>query len=376
MQNGSKNGVYFWGYETISKIKKNDKSVPQNPTASLSTAECPDGYLPNGQGMCCNPFTGICISEGGENISGIPSDEHSITETKTETRTRTITTQGNSGISGGCPNGYLSNGQGKCCNSFSDGCVDELPATQGTANICVIEHCIDVYERVCFMGSCSSWTYMYSNCSNTTFQCGEEGGGGIGGDGIGGDGESSGGSNLGDSPKGFSTLTTRFNRPDRRSEVINSPCVGYRRMWEYSFRNNDPVLTKEMGGLLTSSGKVIILPSYDNGATSVSFKPEYFDESGRIIVAIYLQQGIIKVDVISYEGNSQVGTTITYNVEATIHSHPYTNGTLHDIYNASPNDLKLAENYPEIKHYLLTQDKLVEYNSTNSQINANSHNCP
>ena len=152
--------------------------------------------------------------------------------------------------------------------------------------------------------------------------------------------------------------------------------MGYRRMWEYSFRNNDPVLTKEMGGLLTSSGKVIILPSYDNGATSVSFKPEYFDESGRIIVAIYLQQGIIKVDVISYEGNSQVGTTITYNVEATIHSHPYTNGTLHDIYNASPNDLKLAENYPEIKHYLLTQDKLVEYNSTNSQINANSHNCP
>ena len=98
MQNGSKNGVYYWGYGTISKSVK---PILQNPTVSLSMAGCPEGYLPNGNGMCCNPFNGDCVSDGGNTPP--PSPDPTPTPPPT---------------GGGCPDGYLPNGQGMCCSPF------------------------------------------------------------------------------------------------------------------------------------------------------------------------------------------------------------------------------------------------------------------
>ncbi len=104
LQNGSKNGVYYWGYGTTSKSVK---PIFQNPVVSSSMAGCPDGYLPNGQGMCCNPFTGECMIEGG----GTPPPPN---PTPNPTPPPT---------GGGCPDGYLPNGNGMCCNPFTGHCV-------------------------------------------------------------------------------------------------------------------------------------------------------------------------------------------------------------------------------------------------------------
>lgn len=109
LQNGSKNNVYYWGYETTSKSKKNTNTILMDGPVSLSVAGCPSGYLPNGNGMCCNFFNGECVSEGGGNSgSGNPP-------TSTPT-------------SGGCPSGYLPNGQGMCCSPFTGQCVSEMVA--------------------------------------------------------------------------------------------------------------------------------------------------------------------------------------------------------------------------------------------------------
>ena len=109
LQNGSKNGVYYWGYGTTSKSVK---PIPQSPTVSSSMAGCPEGYLPNGNGMCCSPFTGDCVGEGG----GTPPVEN-----PSPTNSLPVT---NSFLS--CPVGYLPNGQGMCNNPFTGQSMGEV----------------------------------------------------------------------------------------------------------------------------------------------------------------------------------------------------------------------------------------------------------
>lgn len=116
LQNGSKNGVYYWGYETTSKSKKSDNTILQNPPVSFSIEGCPDGYLPNGNGMCCNPFTGDCVNEGG----GTPPPPPVTPPTPTTPP-----------IYVGCPAGYLSNGQGMCCDPFTGNCFSEGVGNSG-----------------------------------------------------------------------------------------------------------------------------------------------------------------------------------------------------------------------------------------------------
>ena len=106
LQNGSKNGVYYWGYETTSKSKKNTNTILTDVPVSLSVAGCPSGYLPNGQGMCCDPFTGNCVSEGGSNSGG--GNPPPSTPPANVVR-----------VPASCPSGFLPNGQGGCNNPFT-----------------------------------------------------------------------------------------------------------------------------------------------------------------------------------------------------------------------------------------------------------------
>ena len=199
LQNGSKNGVYYWGYETTSKSKKSDNTIIQNPPVALSTAGCPDGYLPNGNGMCCNPFTGNCMSEGGGNPPTTTQGNNPPT-TKTETRITSTTSTAN-GSSGGCPNGYLPDGQGQCCHPFTGECVFENQTSGGV--VCITATiCTDYYYRVCTAYDCGEWTYNFSDCTSSTSCTNIDGGGstdgggggtGSGGTGNGGTGNGSGG---------------------------------------------------------------------------------------------------------------------------------------------------------------------------------------
>jgi hypothetical protein len=80
---------------------------PPNPTTPPSVPQgCPSGYLPNGQGMCCLPGTNQCVSEGTGNPPPPPTTTTPV-------------------IPQGCPSGYLSNGQGMCCRPGTNDCVSE-----------------------------------------------------------------------------------------------------------------------------------------------------------------------------------------------------------------------------------------------------------
>jgi hypothetical protein len=243
-------------------------------------------------------------------------------------------------------------------------------STNSTHECIITETCVYWRERDVYSdGTTSDWEY-YSNCSSTSSGCG----GYDSGTAMNGGSSSSSGTSL--DPIGFKNIITKLNRPERRSESYMTKCAGLRAMWEYSYRNNSPVTTKEMGGLLTTNGKLIILPSYDNVATHVSWKNTYYDENGRESVIIYKQNGKIMVDQLLYQSNGQIGDTITDEVEAMIHTHPFTNSNAYDIFNASPDDMNVANLYPEIKHFALTQSSLVEFDSTNKQKSLNNHNCP
>jgi hypothetical protein len=72
LQNGSKNGVYYWGLQTVKNLQKlpykvnpqkliNNNAQKASRIAGYST--CPEGYLSNGEGGCHNPFTGEIIGE-------------------------------------------------------------------------------------------------------------------------------------------------------------------------------------------------------------------------------------------------------------------------------------------------------------------------
>jgi hypothetical protein len=189
LQNGSKNEVYFWGLQTLKNVanlmEKKVGVVAVKSDKNVRISECPDGYLPNGQGMCCSSSTGHCIPEGEGN------DRGSNIQTKTETKIQIKTTSGS--IRGGCPSGYLPNGQGMCCDPFSDArCVNELPVTQSCD---IVETCDNRYSRACFQGTCTDWELVSSDCSYETV-CPPDGGGNTGGTGgNGGPGSGGGGNN-------------------------------------------------------------------------------------------------------------------------------------------------------------------------------------
>ncbi|MDZ7896479.1 MAG: hypothetical protein U5N85_00405 [Arcicella sp.] len=106
LQNGGRNPVYYWGYETAKMLVKSKGIIVETPPLVFGLG-CPDGYLPNGNGRCCNPFTGDCIDEptGGDGNPTPPPPPPPIPQ--------------------GCPDGYLPNGQGMCCSPFTGQCVSE-----------------------------------------------------------------------------------------------------------------------------------------------------------------------------------------------------------------------------------------------------------
>ena len=285
LRNASKNPVYYWGYETSKNTSKNNDIIFEAPPVSLSNRGCPDGFLPNGQGLCCNPFTGECVSENGGtpppppppnppvpqgcpsgylpnghgmccnpftgdcvsegSINGGGSRGQSYTETKTETRT-TLT----GGSSGGCPVGYLPNGKGLCCSPSSDACVNETPATPSTEEVCVY-----YYSRV--------WTQWngWGDWSLVDIQCtGGGGGGGTGGGTGNGDTGGNGGSSGSGGGSGGTGQNGNGTNNDGSVRTPTTPTPAQRNMpqpiWIY---NGKGPLTGPMGpsSMSNDGGKII-----------------------------------------------------------------------------------------------------------------------
>lgn len=398
LQNGSKNAIYYWGNQTIKDLVK----IEQSPADIISLKEkqivatCPEGYLPNGQGLCCSTITGDCkinvrvdkkrnpVSKKSTHFS---PDEEVTTLTKTELRTRVIESY---------PSSYS---------------TQSTQSTQNVQVVCVVtEECVDVYNQVCTGGSCTDWELQYSTCTtktacpdgSTTWTTGGTGGGGGGSTGGGGgtgavgkqcvngrdtDGFPCGspicGSNSRDqygNPCGTpicnngytqylvpcSYIISDADRMNRRVSVDNL-CGGYRRLWYNSFRDNNIITTKEMGGFLTTDNRIILFPSYDNTATTVSFKPQYVDAQNRPILHVFKQQGKIRATVVTYDFNGNPYEA-TYDIKATIHTHPFTGPTSPGTPEIHPYDIPsepdkkiLATVYSEIEHYILNADTLIKY---------------
>ncbi len=204
LQNGSKNEVYFWGYETAKKINEKKALSPKTPTIA-NNGSCPNGYLPNGNGRCCSPFTGECVNEDDGYLDNAT--------TKAEVRKRIV---GSTGSTSTCPNGYLPNGQGMCCNPFNGECVATVrtQSRQSSSGCDIVETCNNFYTRVCFQGSCSDWQLQSSDCSYETV-CPSDGGGGGTGGGGGSGGGGGGGGNGGGGGTGVSSVdAATTNMPD------------------------------------------------------------------------------------------------------------------------------------------------------------------
>lgn len=439
LQNGSKNPLYYWGYESSKTLVKNKGIIfeapplafglgcpdgylsngqgrccnpfmgdcidePQgggdgNPTPTPPPAPqgCPSGYLPNGQGMCCSPFTGDCVSEGNSG-GGLPPNNDNNNPPLPPNPTPTINLQN---AAQGCPSGFLSNGSGMCCNPFTGNCVSERAIHDPTKSNFVSSFGAGLTKPPCAIWVCYTPTttrvtagsnpnggldcgWLEYQCPTPPpnvppfsdpvptppFGCGPDftfngtycvpnnpNSGlspftplpytGTGTTGTGGTG--SGNSSPSD-----------IDRMDRRADV-DDLCNGYKRLWNNSFRNNDPILTKEMGGLLTSNGKIILLPSYDNGPTTTSFKGSYLDQQGREILYFYTQQGQSKADVTIYDPFGH-GVTTTYEITGNVHTHPYIGDGIHDTFNPSPDDIRNLASDTSIKHYILAGKQLIEYN--------------
>lgn len=107
LQNGSKNPVYYWGYESSKMLVKSKGIILGTPPVAFGLG-CPSGYLSNGNGRCCNFFNGECIDEptgGGDGNPTPPPPPPPVPQ--------------------GCPSGYLPNGQGMCCRPGTNDCVSE-----------------------------------------------------------------------------------------------------------------------------------------------------------------------------------------------------------------------------------------------------------
>ena len=145
---------------------------------------------------------------------------------------------------------------------------------------------------------------------------------------------------------------------DKKFQVMNTKCQGYTEMLNGQQNEN-----KEMLGLITSDGKIVVLPSLNNSDTTVYFVANqlYYDLVGRPL--IYFDAVHKEVSVYYYQTPDAKPTTVSnFTVTGLIHSHPIRSGAYWD--DPSPEDKSNAGNYLDYDHYIINNNNLVKFNST------------
>lgn len=149
---------------------------------------------------------------------------------------------------------------------------------------------------------------------------------------------------------------------DFKYEIIPNKCSGYARMWQIGYRDNSPILTKEVGGFLTNDNQVIIAPTFQNNATTTSFSYQYKDNQGRVILDINIEQKNILV----VDWSTNTPTYQQYGIKGMIHTHPYCNGSffgapyLDD--EPSEPDRNLANHFPGFEQYIISCNNIIKFN--------------
>ena len=156
-------------------------------------------------------------------------------------------------------------------------------------------------------------------------------------------------------------------------EIINDICSGYYRMWDRQATEG-----KEILGFLTTAGKLIIPPSFENTSNSAVVSNYYSGTYNNRSMQFYSDASGTHVQlnnpnvVISTTGYP-VNYYETYDVVGIVHSHP-----VNGLSSPSPADISLANSYSGLNHYILTGESLIQYNSSGNILNiaARSSICP
>lgn len=128
---------------------------------------------------------------------------------------------------------------------------------------------------------------------------------------------------------------------------------------------------KEAAAFLTKDGKVIILPMEKNTDTTAVFYGERRDAQNKVTLAVYNENSKRYVGITTYAANGYATTTV-YEIAAYVHTHPIRANL--DTYNPSSPDKVIASEILEVKHYIISDKKIVEFNNSGT-LNRTQNNC-
>ncbi|OIN60340.1 hypothetical protein BLX24_05805 [Arsenicibacter rosenii] len=148
-------------------------------------------------------------------------------------------------------------------------------------------------------------------------------------------------------------------------------------MHEYSNRDS-----KEYGGLITTDGKLIILPNKENSLESVAWPAgnQWRDQQNRVLVTLFQEKGVWKVELYDWTlNNGQGGILETLEVMGMVHTHPTGtspyNGLSYDTFNPSQDDINIMSSFPGLRQYIITGTNDFEFNMNGPIEKSSLPNC-
>jgi hypothetical protein len=148
----------------------------------------------------------------------------------------------------------------------------------------------------------------------------------------------------------------------KRISVRPNLCDGYAEMLRAQKEEQ-----KEMFGVITTDNKIIILPSGNSTKNNAFlYLGPVEDALGRTIISIRRESNGMLNAMLYYYTNPQNVTnpsyTTTYDIKGTIHTHPIDWSKV-GWDSPSSTDQAFASSYPNLQHYILHNNALIEFNS-------------
>lgn len=156
--------------------------------------------------------------------------------------------------------------------------------------------------------------------------------------------------------------------PNYRWEKIDNTCQGLTRMivLQDSLGNlPNSSLHKEVNGVITTTGKVIIFPTIGNSEFGAHWDEEYKTPNGDLILTYKDSDRNITPIISKVRIYKKDGTYEEYQVSTMVHTHPdgHQNSNIPSIANSNgEGDLLVAHWYRHLNHILLGSSKLVRFN--------------
>jgi hypothetical protein len=150
-------------------------------------------------------------------------------------------------------------------------------------------------------------------------------------------------------------------------EVLNDRCLAYKRML-----NLQRAKGKEVSAFVTKEGKVIIMPMKNNTLKECKVTFPIKDIYGRNAAGLVIENGKHYIEL--YDWTTTPRSATSYEIQAYVHTHPVgVPNTSPDI--ASGDDQATAATFPGLQFFIINDNKIIEYNTTNKALNTNTNNC-